>query len=128
MVFAENNFVKRFHVSFIRQRNQKDKIALTHLQKCKIVFGNQIFVLVNCRAHPDIYKPLDVLDDDEVDDASMESMEPATETGDEKLNQKHSDLNEKKSRQPKQEKSHESEEKPKQRGERKIENHVARSG
>src|SRR5271154_4541493 len=63
-----------------------------HLRKCKIVSGMQLqsFLLIS-RAHPDVYKPLDVLDDDELDGESTEAPETATEKGDEKLNQRDSE-------------------------------------
>jgi hypothetical protein len=37
------------------------------------------------RAHPETYKPIDALDDDDLDDASEEALETATKKGDEKL-------------------------------------------
>jgi hypothetical protein len=81
------NFEKHFRASSILKPNQRDKIALMHSLKCKIVSG--IITLspsrLICRAHPDVYKPLDALDDDELDDASEEALETATKKGDEKL-------------------------------------------
>jgi len=41
---------------------------------------------VDVRAHPDLYKPLDELDDDELDDESADALETATKKGDEKPN------------------------------------------
>jgi hypothetical protein len=81
------NFEKHFHASSILKPSQRDKIALMHSLKCKIVSG--IITLspsrLICSAHPDVYKPLDALDDDELDDASEEALETATKKGDEKL-------------------------------------------
>jgi len=93
------------------------------------------------RAHPDVYKPIDALDDDDDDDldqTSTEALETATKEGDKELDQK-------KAGKAKEEKegggSKKGEEekkvvdlerpgvkKPKQGDERKNENVVARSG
>lgn len=41
MEFVENNFETPFHVLYIQQKNQKDKIVSMPLPKCKIVSGIQ---------------------------------------------------------------------------------------
>jgi hypothetical protein len=51
----------------------------------------------NDSAHPDVYKPLDALDDDELDDISEEALETATKKGDEKLETHSSDKKDNKS-------------------------------
>ena len=86
MVSVENNSEKHSHVSSTQQKNQKVKIVLTHLQKCKIVSGISSISGVDLRAHPELYKPLDELDDDELDDGSADAPETATKKGDGKLN------------------------------------------
>jgi len=91
------------------------------------------------RAHPDVYKPMDVLDDDDddLDPTSTEALETATKEGDKELDQK-------KTGKPKEEKEgggskkheegekvsleHQNGKKPKQGDERKNEKVVARSG
>lgn len=106
------------------------------------------------RAHPDVYKPMDALDDDEddLDPTSTEALETATKEGDKQLDQKDKGKskddsegdNQKQKGKPKEEKhgdgskkpekgkeaslEHQGGKKPKQRDERKHENVVARSG
>ena len=41
---------------------------------------------IDVRAHPDLYKPLDALDDDELDDESADAPQTATKKGVENLN------------------------------------------
>jgi hypothetical protein len=86
MVHVENNSAKHSRVLYTPRRSQRDKIVLMHLERCKIVSGiNSRFV--DSRAHPDVYKPFDGLDEDDLDDASVDALDTVTEKGDEKLNQ-----------------------------------------
>jgi hypothetical protein len=86
MVHVENNSAKHFRVLYTPRPNQRDKIALMHSERCKIVSGIKSRS-VDGRAHPDVYKPFDALDEDELDDSSADALDTATKKGDEKLNQ-----------------------------------------
>jgi hypothetical protein len=90
------------------------------LAQCKIVLGIFLLFGSNCRAHPEVYKPVDSLEDDELDDTSEEAIETAVKKGDEKLNGE----NDKKPIKSDEKNGG----KPKQGDERKNENNVARSG
>ena len=80
------------------------------------------------KAHPEVYKPMDELDDDDddLDPTSMEALETGTKEGVMEHDQKRTE------RKPEGEKEvnweHQRDKRPKQGDERKNENIVARSG
>ena len=98
------------------------------------------------RAHPDVYKPMDVLDDDNDDlgPTSTQALETATKEGDKQLDQKDKEGAKEDKGKPKEVKKgenskkpekgkednleHQAGQKPKQGDERKHENVAARSG
>lgn len=91
-------------------------------------------------AHPEVYKPMDALDDDDLDETSSEALETAAKKGDEKLDSKDTKGTPKNKREEKDDdaipatevkptaKGSQGGKKPKQGDEGKNENLVARSG
>jgi intermembrane space import and assembly protein 40 len=116
--------------------------AFGEMQDC---FRYPPYQHVDNRAHPDVYKPFDALEEDELDDTSAEALETATKKGDEQL-ESHDEEKPKKDAEKKESKKAKEEPKKaqgknekqthtekhdniaKEGDERKNEDHVARAG
>jgi hypothetical protein len=83
------NSALRFRVSYFPLMNLRVRAALMRSPLCRIVFGSSPLMQLggNCRAHPEVYKPV-LLDDEDVEEdipsargenESLEKAEPVVD-------------------------------------------------
>jgi hypothetical protein len=70
----------------LKRRTKRSRLYRRFCRNARLFQASLSISLVDVRAHPDVYKPLDDLDDDELDDESADDLDTATKKGDEKLN------------------------------------------
>jgi hypothetical protein len=125
--------------SALKPRKRAQTVSLPSL-KCKTVSGISFIYSVDSSAHPELYAPIDALEEDELDSPSTDAPETATKQGDEKLSEskREEDKKETKNKEVEGKKKGDKKgdirlqgsggKKPKQGDERKNESVIARSG
>ena len=70
----------------LERRTKRSRLYRRIRRNARLLQVSSSISSVDVRAHPDLYKPLDELDDDELDDESADAPETATKKGVENLN------------------------------------------